>query len=154
MYPFFPQLRAVLEHQRERTRAVERATGQIIPWVFHRDGAPIKTFRRSWRTACRLAGLPGKIPHDFRRTAVRNLERAQVPRSAAMKMVGHKTESVYRRYAIVDQAMLQEAGDKVGRSSRLTQRVSAPLSAPPWCRSDLRAVPLLTLGPLLKLLKN
>jgi integrase len=112
MFPLTPRLRAVLEQQRDRTRALAR--GQIIPWVFHRDGVPIKTFRRSWRTACRLACLPGKIPHDFRRTAVRNLEWAGVPRSAAMKMVGHKTESVYRRYAIVDQAMLREAGEKSG----------------------------------------
>ena len=54
-----------------------------------------------------------RIPHDFRRTAIRNLERAGVPRSAAMKMVGHKTESVYRRYAIVDEATLREGAARL-----------------------------------------
>ena len=51
----------------------------MIPWVFHRDGQPIKYFRRAWLTACKAAGAPHRIPHDFRRTAVRNLERAGVP---------------------------------------------------------------------------
>jgi hypothetical protein len=49
----------------------------------------------------------------MRRSAVRNLERAGVPRSAAMAMVGHETESIYRRYAIVDEAMLREAAVKL-----------------------------------------
>ena len=30
-----------------------------------------------------------------------------------MKMTGHKTEAVYRRYAITDSAMLQEAAVKL-----------------------------------------
>ena len=51
--------------------------------------------------------------HDFRRTAVRNLERAGVPRSVAMQMVGHKTEAIYRRYAIVSDADLRAAADKL-----------------------------------------
>jgi integrase len=126
MFPLTPELRAVLEAQLERTRALERETGRIIPWLFHRDGKPIKSFRRAWRTACRLAGVPGRIPHDFRRTAIRNLERAGVPRSAAMKMVGHRTESVYRRYAIVDEAMLRESGEKLARLKALERGGVAP----------------------------
>lgn len=47
-----------------------------------------------------------RIPHDFRRTAVRNLELAGVPRSTAMAMVGHTTEAIYHRYAIVDASKL------------------------------------------------
>ncbi len=115
MFPLTPRLRAVVERQIRKTEALQRATGQIIPFLFHRNGKQIKTFRRSWVTACRLAGVPGRIPHDFRRTAVRNLERAGVPRSAAMEMVGHKTESIYRRYAIADEGMLREAGKKLER---------------------------------------
>jgi hypothetical protein len=31
-----------------------------------------------------------------------------VPRSAAMKLVGHKTQTIYSRYAIADERMLKE----------------------------------------------
>ena len=36
-----------------------------------------------------------------------------VARSVAMKLVGHKTESIYRRYSIVDQAMLEMGTSKL-----------------------------------------
>jgi hypothetical protein len=61
----------------------------------------------------RMVAYPLRIPHDFRRTAVRNLERAGVPRSTAMAMVGHRTESIYRRYAIFDETMLQEGAERL-----------------------------------------
>jgi hypothetical protein len=44
---------------------------------------------------------------------VRDLERARVPRSVAMKLTGHLTESVFRRYAIVDEADAAEGVSKL-----------------------------------------
>jgi integrase len=113
-FPFTPEMRSVVEAKREMVKTIEREQACVIPWVFiHSDGRPIKDFRGAWAKACKDAGVPGRLVHDFRRTAVRNLERAGVPRSAAMRMTGHKTEAVYRRYAITDSVMLQEAALKV-----------------------------------------
>jgi integrase len=112
-FPLTQELRIVLESQLARTRELETSTGTIIPWLFHRNGERIKDFRAAWRTACRRAGLPGRYRHDFRRTACRNLERLGISRSAAMKMVGHKTEAIYRRYAIADEVALKEAAAKI-----------------------------------------
>jgi integrase len=119
MFPLTPELRAVLEAQREAVRALERKLGRVIPFLFvHPDGSAIQDFRGAWAKACKDADVPGRLLHDFRRTAVRNLERAGVARSAAMKRTGHKTEAVYRRYAIVDECMLQEAGLKLAALHR------------------------------------
>jgi len=130
-FPLTPELRETLAQQIESTRALEQATGRIIPWLFHRDGNPIRDFRGSWEASCKAAGVPGRIPHDFRRTAVRNLERAGVPRSAAMSMVGHRTESTYRHCAIADEAMLKNE-----QSS--WPRFTPPkiLAYPEWFRSE------------------
>jgi len=105
--------RGIIPQDAGFTREEERTRGQVIPWVFHRYGRPIRNVRKIWKNVVTAAGLTGKIPHDFRRTAVRNLERAGVPRSVAMKLVGHKTESVYRRYAIVAVADLREGVEKL-----------------------------------------
>jgi integrase len=123
-FPLIPELRAVLERRLDVTRRCERAQDRIIPEVFHRGGRPIKTMRRSWTSACRRAGLPDLILHDLRRSAVRNLERAGISRSVAMKMTGHKTESVYRRYAIVAETDLVEAGKKLSERIFVSSRTA------------------------------
>jgi hypothetical protein len=62
MFPLTPELRGVLEAQRDRIRDLERTTGQIVPWVFvHPDGTRIKNFRYAWAEACRAADVPGQM---------------------------------------------------------------------------------------------
>jgi integrase len=73
------------------------------------DGKPIINFREGWEAACRRAGLEGRLFHDLRRTAVRNMELAGVKRKVAMLISGHRTESIYNRYRIVNEADLSAA---------------------------------------------
>src|SRR4051812_18222992 len=68
--------------------------------IFHRGGGPIREFRKSWATACRLAGVR-RLFHDLRRSACRNMVVAGVAQVTAMQLSGHRTDSMFRRYAIV-----------------------------------------------------
>jgi integrase len=103
------------------------------PYVFfrHATGKRLINFDRAWWNACKSAGLwdamagkldkngqpkgaPTKILHDNRRTAVRNLTRAGNTEAVAMKISGHLTASVFRRYNIVSESDLAEAARKLG----------------------------------------
>lgn len=116
--------------------AAQAETEAVIPWVLHHGTKRIidDYFSEHWREARRKTGLPSRILHDFRRTAVKNLERAGVPRSVAMELTGHKTESVYRRYAIVNEADLSEGLKKLARLFHA--RDTAQLHYATVCRGD------------------
>jgi integrase len=111
-------------HTRRKEADELKANNVIVPWVFwrmvgKRGGRAAKkpkritTFGKSWRNACRLAGCPGRIPHDLRRTAVRNYIRAGVPQAVAMAYTGHETDSVFRRYNIVSEGDLADAAQRM-----------------------------------------
>ena len=113
-----PDLKAQIAAQVERVRAVERQTGRIIPYLFPHlsgrlKGRRIKDYRKAWDTARRKAGVPGKLRHDFRRTAVRNMVNVGVPERVAMTVTGHKTRAVFDRYHIVSPGDLQDVARKL-----------------------------------------
>ena len=101
------------------------------PWVFYRrlkrkpqrkcagngqevngtppNWEPLRTFYKAWREACWLAGCPGMIFHDLRRTAVRNFRRAGLSEAEAMAITGHKTREVFERYNIMPEKDVKDA---------------------------------------------
>src|SRR5262249_31339828 len=98
---------------------------------WHSDAKPIKSYAGAWERACYRAArggreaarkplavvvkpqLEGRIVHDFRRTAVRNLVRAGVSEGGAMAMTGHKTRAVFERYNITSETDIRDAGAKL-----------------------------------------
>ena len=83
------------------------------PYLFHHNGEPIGDFQKAFDAACTAAGLQGILPHDLRRSAVRNFIRAGVKESVAMRLSGHRTRSVFDRYNIVSEDDLIDASTKL-----------------------------------------
>jgi integrase len=100
-------------------RAERVVAGHDLPYVFVRASAKVRNTRARgrqvddfgvvWRRACKEAGLEGRLFHDLRRSAARNMDRAGVSRHVAMQITGHKTEAMYRRYNIVSEQDIRAA---------------------------------------------
>jgi integrase len=80
------------------------------PYLFQFGGRELKYTHTAWESARVVAGAPKLIFHDTRRTAVRLMEQAGIPRAEAMQITGHLTESVYKRYDIASERGAIKAG--------------------------------------------
>jgi integrase len=84
------------------------------PYLFTYDGKRMKGVGKAWRKACVRAGFPELHFHDLRRSAARGLRDAGVPQTVRMRVLGHKTDSMDRRYGISDRADMDVAREKRG----------------------------------------
>jgi uncharacterized protein (DUF2384 family) len=99
-------------------RAAREEHDQFYPEcnaVFANEGQRLMDLRRAWRTACEKAKVEGLLFHDMRRSANRNMRDAGLPQPMRMKIMGHKTASMDRRYGIVDLTDIQIARELLAK---------------------------------------
>jgi integrase len=120
VFPFTRALRGVLERQQAVAEALTRDRGILTPYVFcytigRKAGRRVTDsgYLHAWRRARTAAGAHDRIPHDCRRTAVRNLVRAGVPERVAMQLTGHRTRAIFERYNITSPNDLREAAQRL-----------------------------------------
>jgi integrase len=82
------------------------------PFIFHRDGKRLGDFRKPWKRACAVIGLSGRMVHDLRRSGVKHLIDSGVDPHTVMEFSGHRTDSMLRRYHIIDLDDLRRAAER------------------------------------------
>ena len=82
------------------------------PYIFHRNGRRIGDFRKVWQKRCDAIGLSDRIVHDLRRSGVRHLIDAGNDPHTVMAFSGHQTDSMLKRYHIINVDDLRRAAER------------------------------------------
>jgi integrase len=128
--------------------------------IFHHDGQPIVDYRKCWHTACVANGLGhfecrtchatldaerrchtcgekwerpkyvGRLFHDFRRSAAHEMWKSGTSAEDAMKVTGHKTASMFRRYADLFSEQEEREIQLAAQERRRLWRESQPKPSP------------------------
>jgi len=141
MIPLVGELAELIERRRNARQVKVDGMPMLTSLIFHRAvtksvsegvrkkraGEPVGDFRKVWAEACKKAGVR-RLFHDLRRSACRNMLAAGVPQTIAMKISGHKTDSMFKRYAVSDEADLRTA---LERTQQYLQTVKEKVIAMP-----------------------
>jgi integrase len=83
--------------------------GKRLPYVFTHKGRPVKSIKWVFARVRQQTGITNTVFHDYGHTATTNLRRAGVDALMAMKITGHKTMAVFKRYNTIDEQDLKLA---------------------------------------------
>jgi hypothetical protein len=121
--PFYGDIEETLTKQKAMRDAEFLECPYVLFWhkrdvlensVRLNPGTKFKDFRKLWAGAVKRAGYPDLLLHDLRRSAVRNMvQECGIPEEQAMKISGHKTHEMLKRYNIVSLKGVLDSGDKM-----------------------------------------
>jgi integrase len=102
-----------MRHWLDMARAERDMHYPRCPWIFQVDGERMIFNWRTWRNLCLLAGVPGLLFHDLRRTALTNLIAAGISEKEAMEVSGHQTRKTFERYPIISDRNLRRVAARM-----------------------------------------
>jgi integrase len=127
--PLIGELAAILD----RRLAARRLN---CPYIFHRNGHAIGDFRKLWQLACTAIGLAGRLVRDLRRSGVKHLIDSGNDPHTVMAFSGHRTQSMLRRYHIIDLDDVRRAAAKAS-----ARRAESATSVTPLAKRTRRVTP-------------
>lgn len=91
------------------------------PWVFCRkDGSQLQSLKKSWATACKIAGIENFRIHDQRHTFASWLVMENVPLYTVSKVLRHSTVKMTEKYAHLNPQNLKDAVSVLDGKSRFS----------------------------------
>ncbi|MDQ3012056.1 MAG: site-specific integrase, partial [Acidobacteriota bacterium] len=105
--PITSRLKAELEGLRDAANGAVSNNGRVFGIV--------NDVKRSFGTACRLAGIADLHLHDLRHTATTRLVSAGINPALAMKITGHDQASTFQRYLNPQAEQMRDVAEKLSR---------------------------------------
>ena len=87
------------------------------------------SIKRSWNTACSIAGIENLRFHDLRHTAITRLVATGLPSAEIMRISGHRQANTFLRYVNPKGDALRRAANLLSSYTEAMQNVSIDTSS-------------------------